>query len=161
MRVAVPVIVIALGIAVSVIVSANNRGHLPSASPPSFPAAILAGQDFTPYTAGSTRGVTLSEGRAASSGAEIVTVGAETGQRVPRAQFFVSLDDGRSWNLGTVSAAGGGTPPPGHAARFIAGGPGAWAAVGPDSVWTSADGRDGRSRPPLACRKFPATRSRC
>ena len=70
-----------------------------------------------------------------------MTVGAETGQRVPRAQFFVSLDDGRSWNLGTVSAAGGGTPPPGHAARFIAGGPGAWAAVGPDSVWTSADGR--------------------
>ncbi len=141
MRVAVPVIVIALGIAVSMIVSANNDGHLPSASPPSFPAAILAGQDFTPYTAGSTRGVTLSEGRVASSGAEIVTVGAETGQRVPRAQFFVSLDDGRSWNLGTVSAAGGGTPPPGHAARFIAGGPGAWAAVGPDSVWTSADGR--------------------
>lgn len=77
----------------------------------------------------------------ASSGTEIVAVGAETGQSVPRAQFFVSLDNGRSWSLGTVSAAGGGTPSPGHAARFIAGGPGAWAAVGPDSVWTSADGR--------------------
>jgi hypothetical protein len=39
-----------------------------------------------------------------------------------------------------VTAAGGGTPPPGHAARFVAGGAGEWAAVGPDSVWTSADG---------------------
>ena len=67
----------------------------------------------------------------ASSGTEIVAVGAETGQRVPRAQFFVSPDDGRSWRLGTLSAAGGGTPAPGHAARFIAGGPGAWAAIGP------------------------------
>ena len=142
MRVAVPVTLIALGVASGLIVSANNDGrHAPSASSPRFPAAILAGQDFTPYAAGSTRGITLSEGRVASAGAEIVAVGAETGQSVPRAQFFVSPDDGRSWGLGTVSAVGGGTPSPGHAARFIAGGAGAWAAVGPGSVWTSADGR--------------------
>jgi hypothetical protein len=124
MRVAVPVTVIALAVVSGMIVSANNNGRAIPPSP-AFPAATLAGQDFTPYVPGSTRGITLSEGRVASSGAEIVAVGAETGQRVPRAQFFVSLDDGRSWGLGTVSAAGGGTPPPGHAARFIAGGPGA------------------------------------
>ena len=142
MLVAVAVTLIALGVASGLIVSANNDGrHAPSASSPRFPAAILAGQDFTPYAAGSTRGITLSEGRVASAGAEIVAVGAETGQSVPRAQFFVSPDDGRSWGLGTLSAVGGGTPSPGHAARFIAGGPGAWAAVGPGSVWTSADGR--------------------
>ncbi len=140
LRVAVPVTVITLGIASGLIVSVNNDEHrTPPASP--YPPATLAGRDFTPYSAESARGITLSEGRVASSGTEIVAVGAETGQRVPRAQFFVSLDDGRSWGLGTLSAAGGGTPAPGHAARFIAGGPGAWAAIGPDSVWTSADGR--------------------
>ncbi|MGO8895510.1 MAG: hypothetical protein ACLQB1_38290 [Streptosporangiaceae bacterium] len=140
LRVAVPVTVITLSVASGLIVSVNNDEHrTPPAFP--FPPATLAGRDFTPYSAESTRGITLSEGRVASSGTEIVAVGAETGQRVPRAQFFVSLDDGRSWGLGTLSAAGGGTPAPGHAARFIAGGPGAWAAIGPDSVWTSADGR--------------------
>ena len=131
---------ITLGVASGLIVSVNNDEHrTPPVFP--FPPATLAGRDFTPYSAESTRGITLSEGRVASSGTEIVAVGAETGQRVPRAQFFVSPDDGRSWGLGTLSAAGGGTPAPGHAARFVAGGPGAWAAIGPDSVWTSADGR--------------------
>jgi len=141
LRVAVPVTVIVLGVTSGLIVSVNNGTHraLPS---PGFPPATLAGQDFTPYAAGSTRGVTLSEGRVTSDGTEIVAVGAETGQLVPRAQFFVSLDDGRSWALGGMTAAEGGTPPPGHAARFVAGGAGKWAAVGPDSVWTSADGRE-------------------
>ena len=140
LRVVVPVTVIAVGVASGLIVSVNNDRHrAPSAS--FFPPATLAGQDFSPYSAQSTRGVTLSQGRVTSSGAEVVAVGAETGQLVPRAQFFVSRDNGRSWDLGTVTAAGGGTPPPGHAARFVAGGAGEWAAVGPDAVWTSADGR--------------------
>jgi len=132
--------VIAVGVASGLIVSVNNdEHHAPAAS--SFPPATLAGQDFTPYSSESTRGVTLSQGRVTSDAAEVVAVGAETGQFVPRAQFFVSRDNGTSWDLGTVTAAGGGTPPPGHAARFVAGGAGEWAAVGPDSVWTSADGR--------------------
>ena len=148
LRVAVPVTVVTLGVASGLIVSVNAGTHRAPASAGSspgtaagFPPATLAGQDITPYAAGSTRGVTLSEGRVTSAGAEIVAVGAETGQLVPRAQFFVSADDGRSWALGRMTAAGGGTPPPGHAARFVAGGAGEWAAVGPDSVWTSADGR--------------------
>jgi len=148
LRVAVPVTVVTLGVASGLIVSVNSSAHRAPASSGSspgtaagFPPATLAGQDFTPYAAGSTRGVTLSEGRVTSAGAEIVAVGAETGQLVPRAQFFVSADDGRSWALGRMTTAGGGTPPPGHAARFVAGGAGEWAAVGPDSVWTSADGR--------------------
>jgi len=148
LRVAVPVAVITLGVASGLIMSVNSGAHRAPASSGSspgttagFPPATLAGQDFTPYAAGSTRGVALSEGRVTSAGAEIVAVGAETGQLVPRAQFFVSADDGRSWALGRITAAGGGTPPPGHAARFVAGGAGEWAAVGPDSVWTSADGR--------------------
>ena len=84
---AVPVTVITLGMAVSLIVNVNNGGAAPSASSP-VPGGDLAGQDFTPYSAGSTRGIALSEGRVASSGPEIVAVGAETGQSVPRAQFF-------------------------------------------------------------------------
>jgi hypothetical protein len=111
--VVVPVTVIAVGVASGLIVSVNNDAHrTPSTS--FFPPATLAGQDFTPYSAQSTRGVTLSEGRVTSAAAEVVAVGAETGQLVPRAQFFVSLDNGKSWGLGTVTAAGGGTPPPGR-----------------------------------------------
>jgi hypothetical protein len=137
-RVAVPVAVLVLGLAGGLAVHANS-GRIPAAA--SFPPAVLAGRDFTPYLTGSTRGVMLSEGRVASAGAEIVAVGAESGQVVPRAQFFVSLDGGRSWNLGGMSAPGGGTPPPGHAAHYVAGGAGAWAAIGSSAVWTSADGR--------------------
>ena len=103
--------------------------------------AILAGHDFTPYLETSTRGVTESAGRVTSDGSEIVAVGSETGQPVPRAQFFVSMNNGQSWTAGSLTARGGGAPEPGHAAMFVAGGQGAWAAVGSDSVWTSADGR--------------------
>jgi hypothetical protein len=138
LRVVVPAVVLALGVASGLVVNAKS-GRLPASL--GYPPAVLAGRDFTPYLAGSTRGVVLSEGRVASSGTEIVAVGAESGQPVPRAQFFVSLDDGRSWNLGGVTSADGGSPPPGHAARFIAGGSGAWAAIGSHSVWTSTDGR--------------------
>src|ERR1035441_241008 len=112
-----------LGIAAEMIVSANNAGRQPSsAASPRFVPATLAGMDFVPYAAASTRGITQSQGRVASSGTEVVAVGAETGQRVPRAQFFVSSNGGRSWRLGSVTAAGGGTPPPGHAARFAGSG---------------------------------------
>jgi hypothetical protein len=40
-----------------------------------------------------------------------------------------------------VRTPGGGPPPPGYAARFVAGGRDAWVAIGPDAIWTSADGR--------------------
>ena len=70
-----------------------------------------------------------------------MAVGSQTGARIARAQFFVSADGGRSWTLGTVRAASGGVPPPGHGAIFVAGGQGAWVALGPGSIWTSPDGR--------------------
>ena len=130
-----------LGFAV-IIVNANKPAPMASRMPaPVFLPATAAGRDFTPYAAGSTRGIGEFQGRVASAGAEVVSVGAETGQHVTRAEFFVSTDAGRSWTLGTTSAAGGGAPAPGHPAYFVAGAPGAWAAIGPDSIWTSADGR--------------------
>ena len=152
-KVAVTVAALIAAVSFTVVISANSGGAgvrprsgsgpmaeslFPS---PVFPPVTMAGQDFTPYNAGSTRGITQLQGRVASSGDEVVAVGAETGQQVPRAQFLVSLNGGRSWALGTVTAADGGTPPPGTAARFVAGGRGKWVAIGPGSIWTSANGR--------------------
>lgn len=145
-KIAVTVVALGAAISLGIVVSANNHGpRTPAATSPfagpAFPPVTFAGQDFAPYLAESTRGITQLQGRVASSGNEVVAVGAETGQLVPRAQFFVSLNDGRSWTLGTVTASGGGAPPPGYAARFVAGGHGRWVAVGPYAVWTSPDGR--------------------
>ena len=141
-RVAIPILaMVVFGVAVVVIAGANggNPGSAPPATALGFPPATLAGNDFT--APASDRGITQTLGRVASVGHEIVAVGSQAGARIPRAQFYVSLNDGRSWAMGTVRSAGGGVPPPGHGAIFVAGGPGAWVALGPGSIWTSADGR--------------------
>ena len=132
---------VVFGVAVVVIVGANsgNAGPAPPATALGFPPATLAGNDF--MAADSGRGISQTLGRVASVGDEIVAVGAQTGARIARAQFFVSLNDGRSWTMGTVRSAGGGVPPPGHGAIFVAGGQGAWVALGRGSIWTSPDGR--------------------
>ncbi|MGD0607033.1 MAG: hypothetical protein ABSA53_26030, partial [Streptosporangiaceae bacterium] len=91
--------------------------------------------------AASSRGISQTLDQVASDGTEVVAVGSQAGARIPRAQFFISPNDGRSWTMGTERTPDGGEPPPGHAARFVAGGAGAWLAVGPGSIWTSADGR--------------------
>ena len=141
-RVAIPILaMVVFGVAVVVIVGANsgNAGPAPPATALGFPPATLAGNDFT--AAASARGITQTLGRVASAGDEIVAVGSQDGARIARAQFFVSLNDGRSWTMGTVRSASGGVPPPGHGAIFVAGGQGRWVALGPGSIWTSADGR--------------------
>ena len=141
-RVAVPILaMVVFGVAVVVIVGANagNAGPAPPATALGFPPATLAGNDF--MAADSGRGINQTLGRVASAGDEIVAVGTQAGTRIARAQFFVSLNDGRSWTMGTVRSAGGGVPPPGHGAKFVAGGQGAWVALGRGSIWTSPDGR--------------------
>ena len=141
-RVAIPILaMVVFGVAVVVIVGANsgNAGPAPPVTALGFPPATLAGNDF--MAADSGRGISQTLGRVASVGDEIVAVGSQSGARIPRAQFFVSLNDGRSWAMGTVRSAGGGVPPPGHGAIFVAGRQGAWVALGPGSIWTSADGR--------------------
>jgi hypothetical protein len=141
-RVAVPVLaMIVFGVAVVVLSGANSGGSgpAPPATSLGFPPATLAGGDFT--AAASGRGIDQTMGRVASDGAEIVAVGSQAGARIARAQFFVSLNDGRSWTMGSVRTPAGAEPPPGHAARFVAGGQGQWVAVGPGSIWTSIDGR--------------------
>jgi len=141
-RVAIPILaMVVFGVAVVVIAGANSghAGPTPSAASLGFPPATLAGNDFT--AAGSGRGITQTLGQVASVGHEIVAVGSQAGTRIPRAQFFVSGDDGRTWTLGAVRDAAGGVRPPGHGAIFVAGAQGAWVALGPGSIWTSPDGR--------------------
>jgi hypothetical protein len=140
-RAAIPILaMIVFGVAVVVIIGANsgNAGPAP-ATALGFPPAALAGGQFT--AAASDRGISQTLGQVASDGTEIVAVGSQSGARIGRAQFFVSQNDGRSWAMGSVQTPDGGEPPPGHAARFVAGGQGAWVAVGPGSIWMSPDGR--------------------
>jgi hypothetical protein len=140
--VAIPILaMVVFGVAVVVIADANSghAGPTPSAASLGFPPATLAGRDFT--AGASVRGITQTLGRVTSVGDKIVAVGSQSGARIGRAQFFVSGDDGRTWAMGTVKSADGGAPPPGHGAIFVAGSQGAWVALGPGSIWTSADGK--------------------
>jgi hypothetical protein len=141
-RVAVPILaMVVFGVAVVVIADANSghAGPTPSAASLGYPPATLAGQDFTVATSG--RGISQTLGQMTSVGHQIVAVGTQSGARIARAQFFVSGDDGRTWTMGTVKSADGGVPPPGHGAIFVAGGQRSWVALGPGSIWTSADGK--------------------
>ena len=142
-RVIIPIVaMMVFGVAVVVIAGANGSSPPGPAPPPAalgFPPATLAGADFG--TADNGRGISQTLGQVTSDGAEIVAVGSQQGARIARAQFFVSTDGGRSWSMGHVRTPGGGPPPPGYAARFVAGGHGEWAAIGPRSIWTSPDGR--------------------
>ena len=159
LRVAVPIVtMIVFGVAVVVMAEANSGAHPGQTPPPSalgFPPATLAGSEFT--AAASGRGISQTLGRVASDGAEIVAVGSQDGTRIARAQFFVSADNGATWAMGAVRtrpaarrpaagpSAGGsvaGALAGGNVAGFnVAGGNGAWVALGPDSIWTSPDGR--------------------
>jgi hypothetical protein len=142
LRVLLPVLsMIVIGVAVVVIADANSGRSTPAPAVSSlgFPPAALAAGDFT--AADNGRGIDQTLGRIASDGSEIVAVGSQTGARIARAQFFVSLNDGRSWTMGSVRTPAGGPPPPGYAARLVTEGHGTWVAVGPDSIWTSPDGR--------------------
>jgi hypothetical protein len=143
LRVGLPILsMIAVGIAVVVVVGANsgNAGPAPSSLSLGFPPATSAEADFAGDRALLGRGISQTLGRVASDGTEIVATGSQSGARISRAQFFVSENAGRSWHLGTVQAAGGGEPAPGHGAVLVAGGPNGWVALGPDSVWTSPNG---------------------
>jgi hypothetical protein len=141
-RVLIPIAaMVVFGVAVAVVTGANDS-HAGPAPPPAalgFAPATLAGSQFTAADTG--RGISQTLGRVTSDGAEIVAVGSQQGARIARAQFFVSTDAGRSWFLGHVRTPDGGPPPPGYAARFVAGGNGAWVALGPGAIWTSPDGQ--------------------
>jgi hypothetical protein len=145
-RVGIPILAVIVLIVAVVVVSGANGGRSgpsPSGAALGFPPASLAGSEFT--AAPGSRGISQPLDQVASDGTEIVAVGSQHGARIARAQFYVSLNGGRTWTMGSVRTPDGAEPPPGHAARFVAGGVagghGQWVAVGPDSIWTSTDGR--------------------
>ncbi|MGH3260347.1 MAG: hypothetical protein ACRDOU_33940, partial [Streptosporangiaceae bacterium] len=141
-RVVLPVLaMIVIGVAAVVLVGADSGRSTPppAVSSVGFPPAALAGGDFA--VTDDSRGIDQTLGRVASDGDEIVAVGSQTGARIARAQFFFSPNDGGSWSMAAVRTMAGGPPPPGYAARLVAGGHGAWVALGPSAIWTSPDGR--------------------
>ena len=84
------------------------------------PPATLAGGDFT--AAANGRGITMVLSGWPATAPRSWPWGQSRGPDA-RAQFFVSTDGGRSWAVGAVRAPGGGPPPPGYAASFVAAGP--------------------------------------
>ena len=144
---AVPIVAaIAVGIAVVVVAGANNgSGPAPSSLDAGYPPARAATADFTGTPALAGRGIQATLGQVATSGGTIVAVGGQSGARIPRARFYVSADNGQTWQLGTVQ----GDPPPGQPATLVAGGGRGWVAVGPTAVWTSQNARDWTSHPQL------------
>jgi hypothetical protein len=141
-RVVLPVMaMIVIGVAAVVLAGADSGRSTPppAAGSAAFPPAALAGGDFLVTDDG--RGIDQTLGRVASDGDEIVAVGSQTGARIARAQFFFSPNDGGSWSMASERTLAGGPPPPGYAARLVAGGNGAWVALGPSAIWTSPDGR--------------------
>jgi hypothetical protein len=144
---AVPIVAaIAVGIAVVVVAGANNgSGPAPSSLDAGYPPARAATADFTDTPALAGRGIQAPLGQVATFGTTIVAVGGQSGARIPRARFYVSADNGKTWQLGTVQ----GDPAPGQAAALVAGGSRGWVAVGPAAVWTSQNAHDWVSHPQL------------
>ena len=146
-RIAVPVIVL---VAVAALALALLTGHGPKIGQlaagqprnqgPALPQALTAAA-FGTYPGQQQRGVFQTINRIVASGNTIVTMGSQTSDGIVRQQFFVSTSAGTTWRLAPVQSPGGGQAPVGHAASLLAGGPGGWAAIGPQALWTSQDGQ--------------------
>ena len=142
-RAALPMMsMVAVGVAVVATFGGGSGGAGPAPATLSvgFPPATPASSLFSSTAGDEARGISQSLAHVASSGSQVVAVGSQAGARIGRAQFFVSVNGGQTWRLGTEQASDGGDPAPGHAATLIAGGQGQWAALGPSAVWTSHDG---------------------
>ncbi|HEV3287880.1 MAG TPA: hypothetical protein VG123_02690, partial [Streptosporangiaceae bacterium] len=151
--IAVPAIVL---VAVAVLALALLTGHGPKFGPltanqhrtANAPNAVapqlpLAAVTFDTYPGQQQRGVFQTINRVVAAGNTIVTMGSQTSDGVVRQQFLVSANAGASWQLAPVRSPGGGQgiqAPLGHPAALLAGGPGGWAAVGPQALWTSPNG---------------------
>ena len=103
-------------------------------------ATMPTAVDFGIYPGQQQRGVIQTITRVVAVGRTIVATGYQGSDGVVRPQFLVSADAGASWHLAPVDAPGGVTAALGHPAMLLAGGPGGWAAVGPDALWTSRSG---------------------
>jgi hypothetical protein len=113
--------------------------------------AVAADRMFAFDPAATTGGRVHTLDAVASAGSTVVAIGSEQGGDYSRAQFLTSADGGHSWRLAKVRAADGGDPPQGEYPGLVAGGAGAWAALGNTHdgtvQWTSHDARTWTRRP--------------
>jgi len=143
----VPVIVL-VGVAALALALLTGHGpkfgqlaaNQPREQGPALPQALTAAA-FGSYPGQQQRGVFQTINRIVASGNTIVTMGSQTSDGLVRQQFFVSTNAGATWRLASVQAPGGGQAPLGHQAALLAGGPGGWAAIGQQALWTSQDGQ--------------------
>jgi hypothetical protein len=147
----VPAIVL---VAVAVLALALLTGHGPKSGPlaasqvqsqnssgsTGTPRLPLTAVTLATYQGQQQRGVFQTINRVVASGNTIVTMGSQTSGSLVRQQFFVSANGGTSWRVASVSSPDGSQPPLGYPAALLAGGPGGWAAVGAQAIWTSRDG---------------------
>ncbi|MEV0404670.1 hypothetical protein [Actinoallomurus sp. NPDC050550] len=112
---------------------------------PAIPAAVAADRVFTLDPAAKTSGRAHALAAVAAAGDTVVAIGSEQGGVYSRAQFLTSSDGGRTWRAARVRGDDGGDPPAGEYPQLVAGGGGAWAALGVTSSgvvsWTSRDAR--------------------
>jgi len=138
--VGVPAVVV---VAVGALMSGLLMGHVINLG--QLTANQIAPQGTTTAALGTypdqrSRGVFQALNRVVASGRTIVAMGSQTSDGLVRQQFFVSSDGGKTWRLAPLHAADGGQVPLGHQAALLAGGPGGWLAIGPQAIWTSANG---------------------
>ncbi|MFC9972360.1 hypothetical protein ACFVH6_15890 [Spirillospora sp. NPDC127200] len=134
--------VVAAGGAVYAVAGDSGGGGKRSAVAGAVPADAL----FAADPAAKTDGLAQDLAAVASAGGLVVAAGAEKpGEGRERAQFLVSGDSGRTWQLAKVRAADGSEPLLGDRPRLLAGSAGGWAALGASAAgpvaWTSGDAR--------------------
>jgi hypothetical protein len=120
--------------------AANQAQSQNSSGGTGTPRLPLTAVTLATYPGQQQRGVFQTINRVVASGNTIVTMGSQTSGSIVRQQFFVSANGGTSWHVAPVSSPDGSQPPLGYPAALLAGGPGGWAAVGPQAIWTSRDG---------------------
>jgi hypothetical protein len=150
-----PVLPIAITVVAVLIVGAGAYvlfgGKSGEAKKPAGTPAVAAGRLFALDPAAATGGRSHTLDTVVSAGSTAVAIGSEQGGVYSRGQFLTSGDGGHSWRLAAVRAADGGDPPQGEYPQLLAGGTGAWAALGNTHdgtvEWTSRDARTWTRRP--------------
>jgi hypothetical protein len=130
-RLGVPAVVLA-GVAVIAITMITGRTGQTLADRGDQPAPAVS-QAGRPVSAAANVAPAFSQVNV--SGDTVVAVGS---QDSATPFFRVSSDGGLTWTTAVIRSQAG--PVTGHQATIVAGGPGGWVGLGPNAIWTSANG---------------------